>query len=575
MPNCERRRSRWSLVAVALAVLAAGCATVPTSGPVAHHTQQVPNVEAGVHVDPLPPAENASQLLVVEGFLHAMSTYQPNYAVARQYLTEEASATWKPESGVEIYGDGYPPTEGGQTVMLQAPRVGSLDRSGAFTAATGQTPDGIKHDFEPVQDANGQWRISNPPAGLLVSRYVFTSGFPQVKLHYLDSELGVLVPELRYFAAGNQAMAEAVRAQLGAPSAWLAPAVQQVNTGGMSAESVSVDDTGHARVTLSMGAENLDGTERDLLLAQITATLGSFSHITSVEVSSGSQVLSTQTGLSQLDPDHFGELSPENTSAPRALVVRRGGEIVRLSESNWADTTPLDVRLTSPEQIAVRSDLGEASATTASATLVQSSAVGEKARTVRKGKQLLRPDYARNGELWTLGRAGLSTLKVLRNGKAAKVEVEELPDRRLVAAKLSPDGARIALVFQAGEGTEVGLAVVARHDNQIRLTRWRPLSLVQSPGTSAKVLDVGWASPTQIASLQRTVTGDTSVIRLEQDSSSATDIGPTKTSSLVRLSVVPGRKAVALTGSGNGYRFEGEFDWSMALTAVDDVSYSG
>ena len=72
----------------ALSLLLAGCASVPTSGPVAHHTPQAASVDGGVRVDPLPPSEGASQLLIVEGFLHAMSTYQPGYAVARQYLTD-------------------------------------------------------------------------------------------------------------------------------------------------------------------------------------------------------------------------------------------------------------------------------------------------------------------------------------------------------------------------------------------------------------------------------------------------------------------------------------------------------
>lgn len=78
------RSATERLMIAALAVLLTGCASVPTTGPVAHHTPQAVSVDGGVRVDPLPPSEGASPLLIVEGFLHAMSTYQPDYAVARQ-----------------------------------------------------------------------------------------------------------------------------------------------------------------------------------------------------------------------------------------------------------------------------------------------------------------------------------------------------------------------------------------------------------------------------------------------------------------------------------------------------------
>ncbi|MFZ0531104.1 MAG: hypothetical protein WAL91_11290, partial [Propionicimonas sp.] len=135
---------------VALILALSGCATVPTAGPVVHHSQQAAGVNSGVQVDPLPPTAGASQLLVVEGFLHAMSTYQPDYRIARQYLTEAASANWHPESGVQVYTDGYPPAEYGQTVMLVAPLIGAIDSSGSYEVASGQ----LRHDFELVRDAN-------------------------------------------------------------------------------------------------------------------------------------------------------------------------------------------------------------------------------------------------------------------------------------------------------------------------------------------------------------------------------------------------------------------------------------
>ena len=72
MRSINSRSTNWVAMPMALLLMLAGCATVPTSGPVEHHTPQAAGVNSGVHVDPLPPANGASQLLVVEGFLHAM-----------------------------------------------------------------------------------------------------------------------------------------------------------------------------------------------------------------------------------------------------------------------------------------------------------------------------------------------------------------------------------------------------------------------------------------------------------------------------------------------------------------------
>ena len=57
--------------------LLAGCVTVPTSGPVEHHAPAEQQANPGVDIAPVPPAQGASPGLIVEGFLHAMATYQP------------------------------------------------------------------------------------------------------------------------------------------------------------------------------------------------------------------------------------------------------------------------------------------------------------------------------------------------------------------------------------------------------------------------------------------------------------------------------------------------------------------
>lgn len=558
------------LVAVILAL--SGCATVPTAGPVVHHSQQAAGVNSGVQVDPLPPTAGASQLLVVEGFLHAMSTYQPDYRIARQYLTEVASANWHPESGVQVYTDGYPPAEYGQTVMLVAPLIGAIDSSGSYEVASGQ----LRHDFELVRDANAQWRISNPPEGLLVSRYLFSAGFTAATLHFLDTAGVSLVPDPRYFASGDQSMVAAVEALIAGPSTWIAPAVRPPASARIGVLGVKVDDNGFAEVSLGAGALTLNAAEREVLLSELVVTLAGFTQVTTVTVTAGGVPLTTAAGVSVLSAEDFAPLAPDNPSAPRILYSVTEDGVLRYPEGNWADGVPVETGLDKPERIAVRSDLSELAALTGGATRVEVAAVATgKARTLRIGADLLRPDFARNGELWSAGRAGPATFRVFGPETMVRVESGDLPRRELVASNLSPDGSRLALVLRNGTRTEVGLAVVVRSGNRIRLTGWRTLEVNLSSGTATTALDLGWASSTEIAVLQRTAAGDTSVIRVTQDGATATDIGPKKSDSLISLAVVAGRPALALTAAGTGYRFESEFNWTPAMTGVDDLAYSG
>ncbi|HSK32757.1 MAG TPA: LpqB family beta-propeller domain-containing protein, partial [Propionicimonas sp.] len=171
--------------------------------------------------------------------------------------------------------------------------------------------------------------------------------------------------------------------------------------------------------------------------------------------------------------------------------------------------------------------------------------------------------------------SGPDSLRVYRDETALKVDASALPRGTVVAAKLSQDGTRIAVALQHGTRTEVGLAVVARSQGAVRLTGWHSIDPTMSTGSAGRALDVGWVSPTVLAVLQVGTTGQTSVIRVSQDGASAADIGPSNSGSLEQLAVMPQRTPVALDSGGGAYRSDGEFNWTLSLTSVDAVTYSG
>jgi hypothetical protein len=563
-------RSRSLAGAVVATLLATGCAAVPTSGPVERHTPQATGVNSGVHVDPLPPADGASQLLVVEGFLHAMSVYQPDYAVARQYLTASANRAWRPDSGVQVYADGSPPTEYNQSVFLQAQVTGALDAHGSYTPRL----DSISHNFDLVKDTSGQWRISNPPPGLLVSRYVFSTSFVAVNLHFLDTTGTVLVPDPRFFAAGDQALAAAVRAQLDGPSQWLAPAVRTPEKG-ISVGSVSVDGTGTADVVLGGTADGLTVEQRRALLAAFAYTLDNFAQVSSVRVTASGQVWRDDLGQVLVSAQNYGQLSPVGSST-RVLFLVHDRKLERLRDpSAWNDFVAVQNGLTRPEQIAVSADLTQLAATSQRGTRLETGAPGsDKVKLVRTGTGLLRPMFARNGELWSPAVSAPSALQAFKGDQRVRLTVSGLPRVPVRAFALSPDGARVALVLRQAGRDVVGLARVERTEGATRVTGWRPVELALTTGGSSSAVDLAWISETELGVL-RTSDGQTSVVKVSEDGASATDIGPSETAAINRLAAVPGGTPVALGDSGTLYRFDGEFNWNAAVTGVDAAAYSG
>ncbi len=564
------RRRLSGLVLVLTLSLLGGCATVPTSGPVREHTPQQQQMNSGVEVAPVPPPRDASPMLIVEGFLHAMATYQVDYQVARAYLTESAKGAWHPESGAQIYADGYPPTETQDTVVLVAPITGALDAAGTYRSADRQ----LRHDFALVQDPDGQWRISNPPAGLLLSRYLFVSGYVSVALHFYDTTGSVLVPDPRFFPGGQHALTAAIQAQLAGPSAWLRPAVRSGGAGGGSLIGVNLDRQGVAQIELSdTGGSSAD--QRRRTLAEMAHTATQLDGVVGVTIRAETETW-TLPGESRrvFGPAQFTDESPVDQTGARELFAVRDGRLQRLSTAAAdGELVPAAPALTRLVTAAVRADVTEAAGVEQGRTRLLSAPVGMGVHAeVMAGSGLIRPQYARNGELWSADRQGL---RAARGESLLKVRQPATVKGAVTAFRLSPDGSRIAVVARGAAGTRLELAVVIRVGDEVRIEDWREVELTGTAGRGGEVLDVGWASATDLIVLVSGRGGGSGVLRLDQDSAIVADIGPSDGSDLVELAVAPGRPAMVRSASGTVYRFNGEFNWGLALTSVDDVVYSG
>ena len=93
-----------ALVGLVVAAVLAGCATVPTAGPI-EQGPVVDSVESTqfIRVIAAPPSQGASPAEIVRGFLEASASLEQDHAIARRYLTERASEQWDPGARTAVY----------------------------------------------------------------------------------------------------------------------------------------------------------------------------------------------------------------------------------------------------------------------------------------------------------------------------------------------------------------------------------------------------------------------------------------------------------------------------------------
>lgn len=163
----ERTWRTVGALAALCAVLVAltGCVNIPSSGSPELVQPSVRASAPPVQVRVAPPPQDASAADIISGFMAAMANYQPNYEVAREYLSSEVRDAWRPEAGVRITANNVFPTITEDSAVLDAPLVGRVGQDNAYEGASGT----IRHDFKLVKDANDQWRIAAPPEGIIIT----------------------------------------------------------------------------------------------------------------------------------------------------------------------------------------------------------------------------------------------------------------------------------------------------------------------------------------------------------------------------------------------------------------------
>lgn len=506
---------RPALLAALLAgcVVLAGCAAIPTTGPVRAGPPAERDADGGLRFQPVSPARGAPPAAVVRGFLLAASGVEDDHAFARAYLAPRPGEAWRPGAGTTVVADGSAEltlTQGGAALADDArpdPAAGPVTATMAFTVLATVDGNGRLQPAAPgtrqevtytLGVVDGEWRITGLPDGLLLDRAGFDLAFKPYQLYWVDPARSYLVPETRWFGVRRAVVTTLVTELLRGPSPWLAPAV---TTGFPTATTltrppaVPVVD-GEAQVDLTRTALRASSEERALMQAQLQATLQPVASVSTVRmtVEDGELVL----------PDTVPPLV-RDPGVDAAAVAVAGGTLVHVAEAGVApvedlpDLSGLDVG--DPARGATSYAL-LAGAGTRLLHVVPGTPAGPEP--LLTGDALTAPSVDPLGWIWSTPAASGPRVMAVRPGAGvAEVDAPWLDGRRITALRVARDGARLLVASSGADGADrVDLAGVQRDGEG------RPVALTRSSATSlvpalTSVADLAWTGEASAALLGR------------------------------------------------------------------------
>ena len=488
------------LVTAAAATMLAGCAGIPSSGPVERVADEGGLDQSTVRYAPVGPPRGASPQQIVRGYLDAMLAYPVSTGTAALYLTPDAAKEWRSSDGVTVYvrpqvtmdmpeGDeGSGPDE--VSVVLRVDEVARLDRQGHYSRST----DAPERTYR-LQRVNDQWRIANPPSGVMVTRTYYDDYFRPSSLYFFDAPGERLVPDLVHLAVGEQLPTGLVTALARGPGRVPGTLRSYVPGAGSLRPSVTVGAEDVAEVEFSTSLAKMSGAERDRLAAQIVWTLRSAPGLRGVRIFGGTAILSAR-GERVHPVDSWGGYGPPAAkNHTYALVDDKLVEIdeatVRPVSGSWGRDAGGAV------EAAVSDDSVAAVLDGRDQMRVTDRAGGDPFDI--DGSRFIAPWWDFDERLWLVDRPGpTSRVRVVENGRTRTLSVGGLSDLTVRSFALSPDGGRYAVAATDGEDPALYVGPVQRDKND-RLT-----SLGDPRRLSIGVVDphsVDWVTTTRLGFL--------------------------------------------------------------------------
>lgn len=503
-----------------LMVLLASCAQIPRSGPVGKSKDEgAGNANAPVFF-PAAPRAGASPEAVIEDFYMAGSGYEDDYPVARQYLTQAQSVTWKPDKRALVFREAQVvKTAIENEYVYQLDVAYSVDADGIAT----QYPAGTKESIPVTLDqVEGEWRISKVPDGTAIPEETFKVIYGAYPIYFYDPTFTYAVPDYRWFIK-KKTVKSMTSALLAGPAPYLRGAVVSAFPSGMklARESVPVV-SGSAQVDLS-AKELFDASaeDRQRMQNQLALTFRSQPDVINVQ-------LRADQDLVRVDDD--GSVLPPvvDRSVPARQIAINNGELVRY-ENNRISPLP-DIRSVAglgphaPAESPVSQTIAFLNGDKTTLYVIEPGQ--ETARQLTTRSTLTGPSFSPGDWVWTAGPGASGATEVVAfkpTGIAAGMAVPSvtmtpawLSGRTVKDFRVSREGTRALVISEANGKTAVQVAGIVRNSDGTPKDLTVPVNLVSSSepdqgvwvnGSSVAVM-AGSATATVVPELLSLASGD-------------------------------------------------------------------
>jgi hypothetical protein len=568
--SAPRARLAASLLVLLLALLA-GCARIPTSGPVGKSSESsAGNLSAPVFL-PAAPQPGASPETIIDYFYRAGSGYEDDYAVARQYLTQASSVSWKPDQRALVYREA-------KVVAGEAENVYNYELDVAYTVdADGiatQSPEGtIEKIPVTVTQVDGQWRISALPDGTAIAEETFKVIYGAYPIYFYDPTFTYAVPDVRWFIK-NKTVKAMTSALLAGPAPYLRGAVASAFPSGikLARESVPVV-SGAAQVDLT--AKELTETspeDRLRMQMQLTLTFRSQPDVVNVELRANQDLVRVEDNGSVLPP-------VVDRSVPSRQIAVSGNELVRYENNRISPLPDMQPVSSLTPRFPAESPVSQTAAfLNDSRTTLYSINPGQPARALTTRSTLTRPSFGLSGWLWSAGPGAEGGTEVVAFRPTGVAEGATVPAVTLTPAwlagrtvkefRISREGVRALVISEQNGKTRVQITGIIRGGDGTPRELTPPVTLPTESGPDQGV----WVSDTTVAVMKGAAGSNVTPELLSLTSGQPQQLAPWP--GLVALSAGNGPEEIYAESAEGLFQRLGN-GWSPQIKGPIDPSFPG
>ncbi|MEV7661005.1 LpqB family beta-propeller domain-containing protein [Paenarthrobacter sp. NPDC089316] len=496
-PGLRRRKAILALLAVLMLVLSS-CAQIPRSGPVGKSKDEgAGNPNAPVFF-PAAPRAGSSPEAIIEDFYMAGSGYEDDYPVARQYLTQAQSVTWKPDKRALVFRKAEvvkSPAENEYVYVLDL--AYSVDADGVAT----QYPPGTKETIPlTLEQVEGEWRISKVPDGTAIPEETFKVIYGAFPIYFYDPTFTYAVPDYRWFIKKNT-VKSMTSALLAGPAPYLRGAVVSAFPSGMklARESVPVV-SGAAQVDLS-AKELFDASaeDRQRMQNQLALTFRSQPDVINVQLRADQDLVRVEDNGTVLPP-------VVDKTVPAHQIAVNNGELVRY-ENNRISPLPdmQSVAGLGPHSPAESPASQTAAFLNGDKTTLYSIEPGQPARQLTTRSTLTGPSFSPQNWVWTAGPGANGAAEVVAYKPTGVAPGTAVPNVTITPAwlagrsvkdfRVSREGTRALVISESNGKSTVQIAGIVRSPDGAPKDLTAPVTLLTTGAASQGV----WVNASTVA----------------------------------------------------------------------------